>query len=169
VVRPTSGFALFGKKSAPPPNGGIEIVVEFPEPGTAVGEITALGRVFGTPSPAFVESAGQDIVPFLKEVRLQLNNFQERRKHPRIAADFQITLFPLHPDDSVDVPVNGRCVNVTEGGLALRAALPPNTKYAYVAFESVRGTEGLAVLLQIIKTNRQDDGAFVTGRYRLDL
>jgi hypothetical protein len=169
VVIPASGFTLFGKKPPPPPIGGFEVVVELHEAGTAVGEVSALARAFGSPPPDFFEGSSQEINSLLEEVRRQLNNFPDRRKHPRIPADFQITLFPLHPDYRVEAPLRGQCENVSAGGLALRACSPISTKYAYVTFEGIRGTTGLAVLLQIIRTNRQDDVNFVTGRYRLDL
>jgi hypothetical protein len=170
LAAPVSGFTLFGKKPPPPPPpGGFEVVVELPEPGAAVSEVSTLGRVFGSPPPDFVEGSGNVIRELLEEVRRQLNNFPDRRKHPRIPVDFQITLFPLHADFRVEAPVIGRCENVSAGGLALRASAPLSTKYAFVAFDGVRGTTGLALLLQIIRTNRQEDGIFVTGRYRLDL
>jgi serine/threonine protein kinase len=169
VVQPVGGFSLFGKKPAPQPPGGFEVIVDLHEPGNAVGEVTALGRVFGSPSPAFIDSSGQELVSLLEEVRRQLNNFPDRRKHPRIPTDLPITLFPLHPDDSVADPVSGRCENVSVGGLAFRTASPLPSKYAYVSFEGVPGTNGLALLFHLVRTNRQEDGVSVTGRFRLEL
>jgi serine/threonine protein kinase len=169
IPAPLSGFSLFGKKPPPPPPGGFEIVVELPEPGIAVGEIRATGQPFGTPPPDFFESSGQEIKTLLEEVRKQLNNFPDRRKHPRIPADFQITLFPLNTDYRVEAPVRARCENVSAGGLALRLTAPILTKYAYVTFEGIRGTTGLAVLVQITRTIPQEDGVLVSGKYRLDL
>jgi hypothetical protein len=169
VIPPASGFKLFGKKPPPPPLSGIEIVVELPEQGNAVGEVSALGRVFGSPPPEYIEGSGQALISLLEEVRKHLGNFSDRRKHPRIPADFPVTIFPLHLDYTVDAPLKGRCENVSAGGLALRAVSALPTKYAYVAFEGVRGTTGLALLVQIIQNNGQEDGIFVTGKYRLDL
>jgi serine/threonine protein kinase len=171
VVAPPSSFTLFGKKPkpVPPPAGGFEVIVELPEPGTAVGEVSALGRYFGTTPTDFIEATKKQLVSLLDEVRRQLNNFQDRRKHPRFPADFKITLFPLLSDRRVDAPLSGQCVNVSAGGLALRLTAPISTKYAYVTFEGVRGTNGLALLFHILGTNRQDDGISVTGRYKLDM
>lgn len=167
-VPPPSGvFSTFGKK-APPPSG-LEVIVRLPEPGTAIGEVHTRGRLFGSPPADFVPQAKKVIVELLEGVRRHLNNFQERRKHPRIAADFPIILYPVQSDGRVEMPVSGRCQDVSVGGLALRATSLPPTKYAYVAFEGVRGTTGLAVLFQIIRAARQDDGFVVNGRYKLGL
>jgi hypothetical protein len=168
-VKPEKIITFFGKKPPPPPqpDGGLEVVVDLPEPGTPVGEISALGRIFGSPPPGFVNA--KEVVSLLEEVRRQLNNFPDRRKHPRFPADFPIMIFPLHSDFRVDAPVSGRCENVSAGGLALRIPAPLSTKYAYVTFDGVMGTTGLALLLQMIRMDRQEGGVFVTGKYRLDL
>jgi hypothetical protein len=169
VVKPEKIITLFGKKPPPPPqpDGGLEVVVELPEPGTPVGEISVLGRSFGSPPPGFVNA--KEVVSLLEEVRRQLNNFPDRRKHPRFPADFPTMIYPLHSDYRVDPPLVGQCENVSAGGLALRTTSPLSTKYAFVAFEGVRGTSGLALLLRIIRINRQEDGLFATGQFRLDL
>jgi hypothetical protein len=164
-----AGYNFFGKAQAPPPPSGIEIVVNLPEQRGSVGEVSALGRVFGSPSPEYLESTGQSLISLLEGVRKQLNNFQDRRKHPRILADFPVTVFPLHPGYHVDVPVSGRCENISAGGLAFRATSHFSTKYAYVAFDGVRGTTGLALLVQVIQNKGQPSGILVTGKYKLDL
>ena len=165
----SSGFALFAKKPSPAPAGGFEIVVELPKPGIPIGVVSASGRFFGSPSREFLESSEGKIVAILEEIRTQLNNYQDRRKHPRIPTDLRITIFPLHPDYRVDVPVNGVCENCSAGGLAFRIASPLPTKHAYIAFEGVRGITGLAILFQVIRANREEDGVKVAGRYRIDL
>jgi hypothetical protein len=168
-VSPTpSGLSFFGKKPSPPTLGGIEVVIEFPKPSTSGGEVVAVGRVFGTPPPEFEKESTQAITSFLDEVRRQLNNLPDRRKHPRIPTDLRITLFPVHVDYRVAGPVSGRCENVSAGGMALVADAAIPTKHAYVTFEDVRGTTGLAVLLQIITSNRQENDILITGRFRLE-
>ncbi|HEX4612712.1 MAG TPA: hypothetical protein VH092_31240, partial [Urbifossiella sp.] len=58
---------------------------------------------------------------------------------------------------------------VSAGGLAIGLTAAPSTKYAYVAFVGVRGTTGLALLFQVIRTSREGADVLVTGRYRLEL
>jgi len=161
-------FSLFGKKPLPPVPAGIEVVVELPEPGCSDGEVFAHGRVFGAPPPEFTLNSDGVIRTLLNDVRSQLGTSQERRKHPRFLADFPILLFPLHDEGRVDIPSNGRCLDVSAGGLAFRAMSQPLTRHVYLTFEGVRGVTGLAILLQIVRADRQEDGFLVSGRYRLD-
>ena len=58
---------------------------------------------------------------------------------------------------------------VSVGGVALATAVKLTTRHVYLAFEGVTGTAGLAVLVQITRTERQGDEVFVGGQYRLDL
>jgi hypothetical protein len=162
---PTSLEGTFEKNTL----SGFEVVVHLPEPGTPVGEVLAHGRLIGFPPPEFTQRAGKSIVALLEGTRRELNNFQERRKHPRIPADFPIVLYPIRSDGRVETPINGCCLNVSAGGLALRMTAQPQFRYVYVVFQGVLGVTGLALLLQIIRINRENDGTVVTGRYRLDL
>ncbi len=168
-VVPSGLFGAFGKKVAPPPPSGLEVVVRLPETGGKIGEVVATGQMFGTPPLEFSLNADQAIVGLLEGVRRQLNNFQDRRKHPRVPANFSVTLFPLHSDGRVETPLSGQCCDVSAGGIALRTSYPPPCEYLYVAFEGVRGTTGLAILVQIVRRQRQDDGIIVCGRYRQEL
>jgi hypothetical protein len=104
----------------------------------------------------------------LNDVHSQLGTFKERRKHPRIPADFPIILFPLQDEGQVGGPINGRCLDVSEGGLGLRMMSYPTARHAYVTFEGLRGITGLAILCQIIQADRREEGVLVTARYRLD-
>ncbi|MBN9521505.1 protein kinase [bacterium] len=159
----------FGRKPPPPEPAGLEVVVTLPESGLAVGEVTAEARLFGSPPPAFLPEARAQVAAVLKGVREQLGNVPERRKHPRYAADFPVVVFPVHHDGRVETPLSGRCRDVSAGGLALTLGTAPTTKYAYVSFEDVRGTSGLAVLAQVIRSAREGNGVLVAGRYRLEL
>ena len=133
------------------------------------GEVFAEGRLFGSPPADYVPGAEQLIASLLEGVQRELNNFNERRKHPRYRADFPVIVYPIHRDGRVETPLNGRCVDVSAGGVAMKLNVAPTTKYAYVAFEGVRGTTGLALLFQILRTKRDEEGVSVTGRYRLEL
>jgi serine/threonine protein kinase len=170
IPPPETGLlTLFAKKKPPPPPSGFELVVELSEPGTPVGAVHAHAQFFGSPPPDFVEHYRPIIVALLEEVREHLNNFDERRKQPRIPADFPLTLFPVRSDHRVESPSRGRCVNVSEGGLALWLPAQPRSKYAYVAFEGVPGTSGLALLFQILRTESQKEGVLVCGKHRPQL
>ncbi len=159
----------FSKKPPPPEVSGLEVVVNLPEGGVTAGEVTAAARLFGSPPADFKREAGAHAATLLKAVREQLGNVPERRKHPRFTAEFPVVVFPVQHDGRVETPLNGRCRDVSAGGLALVLGTAPPTKYAYVSFEGVRGTSGLAVLLQVIRSTREGDGVYVTGRYRLEL
>jgi hypothetical protein len=165
---PSSGLFTFGKKSADTSRSGLKVVVNLPESGGEVREVNVEGWVFGSPPPDFAQGADQTIRSLLEGVQRELGNFQERRKYPRIPAEFPVVVYPMHHDGCVETPLNGRCKDVSAGGLVLRLSVAPTTKYAYVAFEGVRGTTGLAVLFQITRTNREADAVSVAGRYRLE-
>ncbi|HEV3439220.1 MAG TPA: PilZ domain-containing protein, partial [Gemmata sp.] len=159
---------LFGGTSMKDTNSGLEVVVQLPEPGRGASEILATGNLYGAPPADFAHTAERVIVKLLDGVRRELNNIEERRKHPRIPVAFQASLFPLHPDGGIDPPIAARCKDVSRGGLAILAPSKPPTRHMYVAFDDVPGTAGLAVLVQIIRTERRDDEVLVTGRFRLD-
>jgi eukaryotic-like serine/threonine-protein kinase len=169
VPAPTGGLFGFGKKSPKAPDAGLEVIVELPEPKSGTGEVVARGQFFGSPPPEFNKSGEKTIVRLLDGIRRTLNNVEERRKHPRVSASFPLLLYPLHSDGRVEPSIRSFCHDVSVGGMALYAPAKPPAKYAYVAFEEVPGAAGLAVLLQIIRAEWQQDEVFVTGRYRLDL
>jgi len=158
-------FRFFGKKEF----NGLEVVVELPENGGDVGEVSAVGRIVGTPKQDFIQNAGGVISALFKAIRGVLNNVQDRRKHERLVAEFPVTLTPLRTDGSLEPAVIGRCVDVSSGGLAIRTRSPLPSKYVYVAFEGIPANRGLAVLFQTIKSHPVEDGFIVTGRYRTDL
>lgn len=159
---------LFGATLMKETNSGLEVIVQLPEPGRGPSEILATGNLYGSPPPDFAQSAERVILKLLDGVRRELNNIDERRKHPRIPATFPVSVFSLHPDGRVDPPISARCKDVSGGGLAILAPSKPPTRHMYVAFDDVPGTTGQAVLVQIVRTERREDEVLVTGRYRLD-
>ncbi|QJW97749.1 hypothetical protein FTUN_5327 [Frigoriglobus tundricola] len=176
VFRHTSPVApassgLFGgfTKKAPPPPFGFEVVVQLPEAGGTVREVVATGRLFGTPSPEFARDAAKPIVALLDGVCDTLGNHRERRKHPRIPAGFSVTVFPLHGDGRVECPLSGQCLEVSAGGASVRTTAPLSTSYAYLAFEGVRGTAGLALLISVVRPPTRENGFVLAARYRLDM
>jgi hypothetical protein len=164
----TGGLFGFGKKPKPP-DAGLEVVVELPDPKSGLAEVAARGSFFGNPPPEFARSGEKTIVRLLEGIQRTLNNVEERRKHPRVPATFPITFYPLHSDGRVEPPLRGYCQDVSAGGLAVFCPAKPPAKYAYVSFDEVPGTAGVAVLLQLIRSEWVHDEVLITGRYRLDL
>jgi hypothetical protein len=170
-IPPPSGlFGGFAKKPTPPPDSGLEVIVQLPEAGGRTGPVTIEARVFGTPPADFTEGAERDIDKLIAGIRCQLETVAERRKHPRVPADFALTVYPLHGDGRVEMPVAGTCVDVSAGGLMLTTAAPLPAKYMYVAFAGVPAADGLVLLAQVVRSEPRAGATCVTtARYRLDL
>jgi len=162
-------FGGFTKKAPPPPPSGFEVVVQLPEAGGTVREVIATGRLFGNPSQEFAHDAAQPIVALLDGVCDTLGNHRERRKHPRIPAGFSVTVFPIHGDGRVECPLSAQCLEVSAGGASVRTTAPLSTAYAYLAFEGVRGTAGLALLASVVRPPTHENGFVLAARYRLDM
>jgi serine/threonine protein kinase len=165
---PPSGLFGFGKRPKPP-DSGFEVVVNLPPAGRGTGEVIVTAALFGTPTGAFTRAAERDIVPIIEGVRRQLNTIPERRKHPRVPANFPLTIYPIHGHGAVELPISGACKDVSAGGLALTTAAALPSKYFFVAFEGVKELEGRAILAQAVRTHPQDGGVLIAGRYRLDV
>ena len=160
VFREAAPTGLFGggKKS------GFEVAVELPEPGNTDVVVTA--GIFGKPPTEFARGAESAILRLMEAVRTQLNNVHEKRRHARVPAAFAVSLFPLHSDNRIDDPIDGRTVDVSAGGLAVLADRIPPCKYLYVAFEEVRGLRDVAILVRTIRRKEQPDGTLLTGTYQ---
>ncbi len=163
-LAPAAGLFGFGKKTP----SGFEVGIHFPEPGGRRPDIQITGSLFGKPPAEFVRAAEKAIVRMMEAIRVQLDTVRERRQHARVAAEFPLSLYPLHSDGRVDAPVAGTSVNVSAGGLALRTPHFPPCKYLYVAFETVRGIEGVAALVETVRRKELPDGLLITGCYRAD-
>jgi hypothetical protein len=160
-----TGFwgSLSGKKS------GFEVEIRLPPPGRQVGEVVVSGAVFGTPDPNFARQAADAIPRLLVDVRRELKNVDDRRKHPRVAADFAVTLYPIHSDGGIDVPVHARCRDVSLGGLCLATDAPLPTKYSYAAFDGIGAVAGQAILVRFLRTQAVNRECVSGGQYRADL
>jgi serine/threonine protein kinase len=159
----SGGWGWSGKKS------GFEVVVRLPAPGQSVGEVTVTGRLFGTPEQNFAQGAETSLPRLLADIRRELQNVEERRKYPRVAADFPVSIFPIHSDGGIDPPLPGRCKDVSAGGLALTVETKLRTKYSYVAFDGIAVTAGLAILVRVVRSQQDGCGLIVAGHYRMDL
>jgi eukaryotic-like serine/threonine-protein kinase len=161
-LAPAAGIFGFGKK----PPAGFEVTVEFPDAGAEKADTIVTGRLFGKPPADFIHAAEKGIVRMIEAIRSLLHCVPERRRHPRVPAEFPLQLFPLHSDSRVDVAVPGRTVNVSVSGLALCAVGFPACKYFYVAFDGIRGIEGVALLAETVRRKQQPDTFLLTCRYR---
>jgi hypothetical protein len=144
-------------------------MVQLPQPGKVVGEVTVTGAIFGAPDKDFARAA-QDLIPqMIGSIRRELKNVDDRRKHPRLAANFGITLYPIHGDGGIDSPVYARCQDVSVAGIAVATETTLSTKYAYAAFEGVGITAGQTVLVRWVRTQVVDRLCVSGGYYRTDL
>lgn len=150
-------------------NSGFEVIVQLPQQGKVVGEVTVLGRFFGTPDKDFMR-AGQDIIPqIIGSVRRELKNVEDRRKHPRLPANFGITLYPIHGDGGIDTPVIARCRDVSLGGISVATEVAFQTKYVYAAFEGVGMVAGQSILVRWVRSQPVGREIISGGYYRTDL
>ncbi len=150
---------------------GLELVVRLPGPGKSIGEVTVMGGLYGTPDRAFTQAAQTAIPKLLEEVRRELGNVADRRKSPRIGAEFPLTVHPLHSDGTVERAIAGRCRDVSAGGVSFSTTEPIGTRYAYLEFGGVMATAGLAVLVKLVRSQSlmPAAGHVHAGPYRLDL
>ena len=98
-------------------------------------------------------------------------NVEDRRKHPRFPIDRAVTVYPLHGDGQVEPAVSGRCRDVSLGGVCVVTGGPVKTRHAFLAFGRVPAADGLAVLVQWLRTaaepNRRDHAH--AGSFRMEL
>jgi eukaryotic-like serine/threonine-protein kinase len=156
--------SLSGKKSA-----GFEVSIRLPPPGRMVGEMTVTGRVFGTPDRDFAQQAQDAIPKLIMEIRRELKNVDDRRKHARVAAGFTAALYPIHSDGGIDAPIRGRCRDVSLGGLCVVTATPSPTKYVYATFDGIDATSEYAILVRLVRMPTVNRECFCGGQYRMDL
>ena len=170
VLRKTTTTGLWGSLSGKK-KSGLEVVIRLPQQGRTAGEVLVTGVVFGTPDEGFLRVAADALPKIITDVRRELQNVEDRRKHPRIAIALPLTLYPIHADGSVDGPILGRCKDVSSTGLCFVTALPLPTKYMYVVFDGVAETAGLSVLARLVRHQSQVIGSehIAAVQFRTDL
>ena len=102
-------------------------------------------------------------------IRDQLANVEDRRKHPRIAADFPVTLYPIHSAGGVDTPIYGRVRDVSMGGICVVAPTALQTKYAYAVFEEFEDAAPFAILIRFLRSHSSGREYILGGQFRVDL
>jgi hypothetical protein len=165
--RPVStggGFWGFSKKKS-----GFEVTIKLPPPGKAVGEFVLTGGLFGEPDREVTRQAMDALPRLVMEVRNELKNVDDRRKHPRVAAKFGVTVYPIHSEGGIDAAIGGRCKDVSAGGVCLALDAAISTKYAYVECEGVKATEGQAILVRMLRSQVAGREVVCAGHYRTDL
>ncbi|MFO0796901.1 MAG: protein kinase [Gemmataceae bacterium] len=145
--RTAAGGGWFAKKKT-----GFAVEVQLPKPGKSVGEAAVTGYLTGEPDRQFVQVASDVIPRLVADIRRELGNVEDRRKHPRVATTMPVTVHPLHSDGTADAAVRGACSDVSVGGLAFSAREPIATKYAYLEFDAVPEAAGLAVLVRVVRS-----------------
>jgi hypothetical protein len=145
--------SLAGKKH------GLEVQVRLPSGGgRSAGEILVTGTTFGTPDATFQRVAADVLPKIITDVRRELQNVEDRRKHPRIAIALPLSLYPIHADGSVDPAILGRCRDVSGTGVCFSTAMPLTTKYMYMVFDRINETAGLAILARLVRHQSQTLG-----------
>lgn len=167
VLRRAAGGGFWSSFSGK--KGGFEVVVRLPAAGKVVGEITVTGGLYGTPDREFAAQAHDALPRLITDVRRELRNVDDRRKHPRVAANFAVTLYPIHGDGGIDVPVHARCRDVSLGGLCVASDAPMPTKYVFATFDGVGATAGQAILVRIVRVQTANRECLSGGQYRADL
>ncbi|HUR54076.1 MAG TPA: serine/threonine-protein kinase [Gemmataceae bacterium] len=158
----------FRKPLLPPAPFGLELAVRLPERTSNISEVVVSGSVFGDPPAEFADRVGEAIGALIASVRRHLGDVEERRKHPRVPADFPVTIFPLSSGGRVGTPLNGRCRDVSAGGLSLVTPTPPPGDDAYVSFEGVPGVVGMGLLVRTVRREPGKDGVLLGCRYVLN-
>jgi serine/threonine protein kinase len=160
------GGGLWGRSAK---RSGLEVVIQLPPPGRAVGEITVSGGTFGSPSQEVTRQAVEMIPRLIVEVRRELKNVDDRRKSPRVAANFPVTLYPIHSAGGVDMPIHGRVRDISLGGICVVTDTAFQTKYAYAVFEGVKDVADWALLIRFLRTQLVGRENVSGGQFRTDL
>jgi eukaryotic-like serine/threonine-protein kinase len=167
ILKRTCAGGLWGSFSGK--KSGFEVTIRLPNSGRVVGEVAITGALFGTPDREFARQA-MDLIPqLICQVRRELKNVEDRRRHPRLSARFMVTLYPIHSDGGIDVAVHARCSDVSMGGLCVATENPLPTKYAYAAFDGVGPTAGQAILVRFLRSQSVNRECLSGGQYRIDL
>lgn len=170
VFRKSASAGIWSKVSGK--KGGLELIVNHPTGGKAIGEVTATANLFGTPDREFVQLSQTAIPRMLEAVRRELGTMVDRRKSPRLAVNYAMTVHPLHSDGIAEPARFAKCKDVSAGGVAFTVSELIKTRYAYVEFAGVPGLAGLAILMKLIRSAppASSGGEFLyAGPFRLEL
>ena len=155
------GGGLFSKKY------GYELTVDLPSGGQVAGEATVMVRQFGS-DQKLTREAEETVAGMVADVRRELGNVHDRRKHPRIAFEHALTLYPIHSDGRIGRPRTGQCRDVSPSGIGFTVAHKLYTRYIYAAFDDLAEVADQAILLRLIRLQRGSYEHAYGAEYRLD-
>jgi serine/threonine protein kinase len=167
AVRAYAGGGVVGRWSGK--RSGMELVVRLPDGGDVLGEAEVTGRLFGSPDTKFAKSAEERLPRLMAEVRANIQNVPDRRRSPRLPADFPVLVFPVTGDGVVFPAVTGRSRDLSKEGVRFVADSSVVTGYAFVGFREVPGAEGWCLLTRLLRSKDLPKGYEYGGRFRTDL
>lgn len=148
---------------------GYEVTVQLHPVGKALGEVTVFGRTFGPVDAKFQHEANDILPKLIGDVRAQLANVPDRRKHPRIACELPLTLYPLHSDGHIDAAIAVTCRDVSLGGVGFVSAVAMPTKYAYAVYGGHTFTAKHGILIKVLRVQNLNNSLHYGAQYRMDL
>jgi hypothetical protein len=169
VLRRTASAGLWGMIGGGKKKAGLEVVIALPPNGQALGEVTVTGGLFGNPDRDFTAQAANVLPQLIADVRKALMNVDDRRKHPRVAANFPVILYPVHSAGGIDLPIHGRLRDVSQGGLCVVTESTLPTKYSYATFEGLKELAEWAILVRFLRTHQTGRECAHGGQFRVDL
>jgi serine/threonine protein kinase len=142
----------------------VELVVRWPVLATAgMAEVVVTGRyTIGRESARGAEQ----VAAVLDQFRRCVQNTTDRRRSPRVRADFAVTVYPVTDDLQVRPPIVGRCRDVSATGFAAVFPDEPKTEHVFVSFPGVSGAAAHAVLAKLMRARPEPGGeVLLAGRY----
>ncbi len=138
----------------------VELVVRWPVRVEAgVAEVSVIGRWTGGLDPA---RGADKVAGVLGRFRRLVQNLEDRRKAPRVKAEFAVTVYPIDDDLRVGAVVGGRCRDVSASGFAATLDAAAAGTHAFIRFADVPAVGELAVLAKVVRSS-PSPGGVVTG------
>ena len=118
-----------------PRSTALEVIVYRPLPSSA--EYIVIGTWTGPMDAEGLPKAQEELTGLMEQLRGDLQNLEERRRHPRYPFDAPVLIFPQYSDGVVDQPIPGVCRDISQGGVRFLAAKPVRTDRAYIEFKGI--------------------------------
>jgi hypothetical protein len=144
---------------------GYDVTVRYPKNPQAEFSVTA--AFFGTPDAEVNRKAFEEVPGIFEQIRGLLQNFQERRNHPRYPTNFAVRAYPIYSDGEISAPISCRCRDVSVGGAKIAAPTPIQTARIFLEFPEIEQLAGHAISLAVIRTmpSPDGDGSIAMGRF----
>ncbi|HXD87725.1 MAG TPA: serine/threonine-protein kinase [Urbifossiella sp.] len=151
-------------RSDPRPTA-LEVIVYRPLPSSA--EYIVIGTWTGAMDAEGLPRAQEELTGLMEQLRGDLQNLEERRRHPRYPFDAPVLVFPQYSDGVVDQPIPGVCRDICQGGVRFLASKPVRTDRAYIEFKGIESVLRVAILVKLARTTYEADGALTVARFRM--